>query len=439
MPVFLCLKLSGTKINAIIKYHFKFALLYCCLSCYTLPMTYIPRDIEPRLERLLASAPCVAVTGPRQAGKSTLLRHCLPDYRYVTLDDPFFQEQAHSDPLLFLDSLGERAIIDEIQLAPGLLAYVKIRVDENRSLKGRYVFTGSQQFGLIRNLSDSLAGRIALLELLPLSVAEKRRHLALSDSIALFSHAALTGSYPELVVDEAVDLRSWYASYLQTYLERDIRTIYNIGDLRDFQRFVRLLAARCGQQLNMSEYSRELGISVPTVKSWLSILEASRVVYLLPPYYSNLGKRITKAPKSYFLDIGLACNLAGVRDEAHLFNGPMAGHLFENFCLQETVKHFLSRGVQPPLYYLRTSNGLEVDLLIEPVAGTLVPVEIKLTKTPAPQLARTLTAFRESFAGLDPAPGLLLSLARETRHLSREVSLVTLDDYFQRLNAWTGP
>ena len=396
-------------------------------------MTYIPRDIEGRLERLLASSPCVAVTGPRQAGKSTLLRHCLPEYKYVTLDDPFFREQAHADPLLLLDSLGERAIIDEIQLAPGLLSYIKIRVDEERGGKGRYVLTGSQQFGLIRNLSESLAGRIALLELLPLSVAEKRRHLTLPDSIDLFRHAALTGSYPELVVDAAVDLASWYASYLQTYLERDIRTLYNIGDLRDFQRFVRLLAARCGQQLNMSDFSRELGISVPTVKSWLSILEASRVVYLLPPYYSNLGKRITKSPKLYFLDIGLACNLAGVRDEAHLFNGPMAEHLFENFCVQETVKFFLGKGEQPPLYYIRTSNGLEVDLLIEQSAGALLPVEIKLTKTPTPRMGKNIAAFTETFAPLGPRPGLLLSLAGEVRSLSRQVTSVTLDEYFARL------
>jgi len=396
-------------------------------------MTYIPRDIEARLERLLTSSPCVAVTGPRQAGKSTLLRHCLPDYHYVTLDDPFYREQALSDPLLFLDSLGERAIIDEIQLAPSLLSYVKIRVDNQRSVKGQYVFTGSQQFGLIKNLSDSLAGRIALLELLPLSVAEKRRHLTIPDAIGLFRHAALTGCYPELVVDQAVDLQSWYASYLQTYLERDIRTIYNIGDLRDFQRFVRLLAARCGQQLNMSDFSRDLGISVPTVKSWLSILEASRVVYLLPPYYANLGKRITKSPKVYFIDIGLACSLAGVRDEAHLFNGPMAGHLFENFCIQETIKFFLGKGIQPPLYYIRTGNGLEVDLLIEPSAGMLIPVEIKLTKTSAPQQARTLAAFSESFAQLGPSPGMLLSLADQTRPLTREVTAVTLDDYFDRL------
>ncbi|WP_160295221.1 ATP-binding protein [Geobacter sp. OR-1] len=401
-------------------------------------MTYIQRDIENRLERLLASSPCVAVTGPRQAGKSTLLRHCLPDYRYRSLDDPFYREQALADPHLFLDDLGERAIIDEIQLAPGLLSYVKLRVDERRDVKGRFVFTGSQQFGLIKNLSDSLAGRIALLELLPFSIAEKRRFLALPNAIDLFTDAALNGCYPELVVDQSVDRQAWYASYLQTYLERDIRTIYNIGDLRDFQRFVRLLAARCGQQLNMSDFSRDLGISVPTIKSWLLILEASRVVYLLPPYFTNLGKRITKAPKIYFLDIGLACHLAGVRDETHLFNGPMAGHLFENFCVQETVKFFLGRGEQPPLYYIRTGSGLEVDLLIEPSAGMLIPVEIKLTKTPSPNMARTLTTFRDSFASLVPAAGLLLSLADQPRPLTRDVAAVTLDDYFAHLQQVAG-
>jgi uncharacterized protein len=401
-------------------------------------MSYITRDIEAQLARLIASSPCVAVTGPRQAGKSTLLRHCLPTYTYVTLDDPFYREQANSDPQLFLDTLGERAIIDEIQFAPNLLSYVKIRVDERRSVKGQFVFTGSQQFGLIKNLSDTLAGRIALLELLPLSVAEKRQQLSIPDTPGLFRHAALTGSYPELVVDNTVDLQSWYASYLQTYLERDIRTIYNIGDLRDFQRFVRLLSARCGQQMNMSEFSRELGISVPTIKSWLSILEASRVIYLLPPYYSNLGKRITKAPKLYFIDIGLACRLAGVKDEEHLLNGPMAGPLFENFCVQETIKFFLGRGKQPPLYYLRTGNGLEVDLLIEPALGQLLPVEIKLTKTPASQHARTLASFSELFSQLEPAPGLLLSMTDSTRHLSRDVTAVTLDEYFMRLTQLIG-
>lgn len=396
-------------------------------------MNYIQRDIEAKLRQLLASAPCLAVTGPRQSGKSTLLRHCLPEYAYATLDDPLTRERAVSDPVFFLDTLGERAIIDEIQFAPGLLSHVKIRVDTRRGEKGRFVFTGSQQFGLIRNLGDSLAGRIALLELLPFSLAEKRRAREMSDASDAFVHAALTGSYPELVVDASVDKATWYGSYLQTYLERDIRSIYNIGDLRDFQRFIHLLAARCAQQMNMSDFARDLGISVPTVKKWLSILEASRILFLLPPYYSNLGKRITKAPKLYFLDIGLVCHLAGIRDREHLFNGPMAGPLFENFCIQETVKHFMHRGLVPPLYYLRTSNKLETDLLIEPAAGKLIPVEIKLTKTPSAKLARNITSFRALFADMRPAEGILLSLADRTTPLTRDITACSLDDYLERL------
>lgn len=385
---------------------------------------------------MLKSFPCVAITGPRQAGKSTLLRHCLPNYKYVTLDDPFSREQAYSDPLSFLDSLGDRAIIDEIQFAPGLLSYVKTKVDNNLSVKGQYVLTGSQQFGLIKNLSDSLVGRIALLELLPLSIAEKCMQLMFADTTDMFRHAALRGCYPKLVVDESVDLQSWYATYLQTYLERDIRTIYNIGDLRGFQRLVRLLAARCGQRFNMSDFSRDLGIAVSTVKHWISILEASRVIYLLYPYYANLGIRINKMPKVYFLDIGFACNLAGIRDEDHLFNGPVAGYLFKNFCVQETIKFFFERGEQPPLYYMRTSYGLEIDLLIEPLADVLVPIEIKLTKAPTPQLARPLVKFHEIFAQLSPSPGLLISLTRESCQLTPKVTAVTLDDYFERLQHW---
>ena len=360
-------------------------------------MKYVPRDIEEKLLGLLQAFPCLVLTGPRQTGKSTLLTHLLPDYRYVTLDDPLQREQALSDPRFFLDSLGERAIIDEIQYAPSLLSYVKMIVDSNRDQRGLFVFTGSQQFAMIRNLGETLAGRIALLELLPFGIAEKRRALDLPDTLSAFAHAALTGSYPEPALYPMADIHAWYSSYLQTYLERDIRTIYNIGNLRDFQRFLQLLAARCAQQLNLSEYSRELGVAVPTIKNWLSILEASRIVYLLPPYHANLGKRIVKAPKLYFLDIGLVAHLTGIRGRELLLKGPLAGPLFENFCIQETVKIYLHRGERPPLFYLRTAAGLEVDLLVERTFGKVVPVEIKLNKTPSASLASSLTEVCKGF------------------------------------------
>ncbi|HAA04982.1 MAG TPA: hypothetical protein DCZ69_13160 [Syntrophobacteraceae bacterium] len=392
-------------------------------------MKYIPRDIEDQLFGLLRAFPCLVVTGPRQSGKSTLLIHKLPDYRYATLDDPLARERASSDPAFFLDSLGERAIIDEIQYAPGLLSYVKMIVDQHREQRGRFVFTGSQQFAMIRNLGDTLAGRIVLLELLPFSVAEKRRGLDLADTLTAFTHAALNGSYPEPVLNPAADIQAWYSSYLQTYLERDIRTIYNIGNLRDFQRFLQLLAARCAQQLNLSGFARDLGVSVPTIKSWLSILEACRIVYLLPPYHANLGKRIVKAPKLYFLDIGLVSHLTGITSQDMLIKGPLAGPLFENFCIQETVKSFLHRGTRPPLFYVRTAAGLEIDLLIERAFEQVVPVEIKLNKTPSTSLAAPLLKLAKDFPQLSLHQPMLLSLADRTVPLTREVTAVSFDDY----------
>jgi predicted AAA+ superfamily ATPase len=396
-------------------------------------MTYIARQIEPKIKQMLHSFPSIAVTGPRQSGKSTLLINTLKSYNYVTLDDPLTREQAMSDPGFFLDSAGARAIIDEIQYAPQLLSYIKIKIDKHRERKGVYVFTGSQQFNMIKDLGDTLAGRIGLLDLLPFSVNEKKKGARLGNTLDYFVHAALTGSYPELVVDRRVDIQSWYGAYIQTYLERDIRSIYNIGSLRDFQRFMRLLAGRCAQVLNLSDFAKDLGISVPTIKNWISILEASRIIYLLPPYYNNMGKRVIKAPKLYFLDIGIVCYLTGIRDRHHLLQGPMAGALFENFCIQETIKQFFNRGLIPQLYYLRTSNDLEVDLLIEGPARSLLPVEFKLNKTPALQMGANISRFKKLFSPLNIQMGLIVSLTDKHIPLSREIAAITFDDYMGML------
>lgn len=394
---------------------------------------YIQRTIEKLLPGILATFPCLALTGPRQSGKSTLLRHALPEYRYVTLDDPVVLEQAHSDPVFFLDSLGEQSIIDEIQLAPGILSYVKMRVDADRSRNGRFVFTGSQQFGMIRNLGDSLAGRIALLDLLPFATDEMQQTESLSGGLELFAASCLTGAYPQLATTPGIDRRLWYTSYIQTYLERDIRTMYDIGSLREFHRFMQLLAVRCSQMLNMSAFATDLGVSVPTIKRWLSILEAGRIIYILPPHYNNLGKRITKMPKVYFLDTGLACHLAGVRDREQLLEGPMAGALFENYCLQETVKTFNNLGEQPRLSYVRTNNGLEVDLMIELQNMQTLPVEIKLSRTPTAALASGLTRYAALFAKATPADGLLLCLADGERHISRAITAIGVEEYLRIL------
>jgi hypothetical protein len=396
-------------------------------------MKYIHRHIEATVKNLINSFPSLAITGPRQSGKSTLLIHTLPQYRYVTLDDPLTREQALSDPLFLLDSMGDRAIIDEIQLAPQLLSHVKMQIDSNRKKKGRFAFTGSQQFTMIKNLGDSLAGRIALLDLLPFSVAEKKAALSLQGTIDCFVHACLRGSYPEPVIDNSIDIAAWYGSYVQTYLERDIRSLYNIGNLRDFQRFLQLLAGRCAQILNMSSFAKELGVSVPTLKNWLSILEASRIVYLLPPYYNNMGKRVTKSPKLYFLDCGLVCYLTGIKDKDHLIKGPMAGALFENFCIQETVKLYFNRGERAPLYYMRTNNGLEIDLLIERAFNVFVPVEIKFQKTPHASMGSNILRFKKVFPDFSVTEGIIVSLTDKSLPLHDDIAAMPFEKYLKKV------
>ncbi len=400
---------------------------------------YINRQIECVIKNLIKDFPAVALTGPRQSGKSTLLQNIFGGtYTIVSFDDPITRERAISDPRLFIESQGEKVIFDEIQYVPQLLSYIKMLIDSERYKRGRFIITGSQQFNLIKNLGDTLAGRIGLLDLLPFSIGEKKKvpflKARLSNIQNNFVHACLRGSFPEITVHSEIKSDVWYGSYIQTYLERDIRTIYNIGSLREFQQFLRLLAARCSQMLNLSSFANDLGVSVNTIKKWLSILEASRIIYILPPYYRNLGKRITKSPKVYFLDVGLVCYLTGLKNREYLFDGPLAGALFENFVIQETVKYFFNRGIRPGLFYLRTHNNVEIDLIVESDLQ-LFPFEIKLTKTPNINMANPIERFIKNFTKLKINKGKIIILGEQEMSLTKNVSVINMNSYLKGLDS----
>ena len=336
------------------------------------------------------------------------------------------RSQAETDPELLLDlpSGIPGLILDEIQYAPELFSRIKMRIDAARSKKGYWILTGSQQFQMMKGLSETLAGRIGLVELPTLCVREAFGDTATSK--ALFSAACLRGLYPELVADAQRNSGNWYAAYLQTYLERDIRTLYDIGNLREFERFLQLLAARCAQQLHLSHLASDVGVAVNTIRRWVSILEACGIIFLLQPWHANLGKRVVKTPKVYFMDCGLVCYLVRLRDAQHLLHGPMAGALFENLCIQEAVKRFLNLGERPRIYYYRDKDGLEVDLLVEETLGDVRPFELKLTQTPNQGHAESLVRF---MARQRIPEASLVTLTEHPKPLTRTVQVLPLRSF----------
>jgi hypothetical protein len=335
----------------------------------------LDRHLSTALQRLAASFPVVTVTGPRQSGKTTLSRSVFPDKPYVSLEDPAERAFAQEDPRGFLARFSHGAIFDEAQRWPDLFSWLQGMVDADRR-PGRFVLTGSQQFGLLAGVTQSLAGRVGVTRLLPLALAELLpSELAMIDLDALM----LRGFYPALHTPPILPA-DWFAAYVATYAERDVRQLLNVQDLSSFQRFLRLCAGRCGQMLNLSALAGEAGISHSTARAWLSVLEASDLVYLLPPYHRNFGKRLVKTPKLYFLDVGLAAWLLGIRDCGTLALHPLRGALFESLVLGEFLKARFNAGKPADLYFWRDNNGLEADLVFE-TAARLQTVEIKSGRT----------------------------------------------------------
>ncbi|MBZ4220257.1 MAG: ATP-binding protein [Chlorobium sp.] len=335
----------------------------------------IYRKLTATLQRLAKTFPVLAITGPRQSGKTTLAKAVFADKPYVTLEDPAERAFALEDAKGFLHRFRDGAIFDEAQRWPDLFSYLQGMVDED-PIPGKFILTGSQQFGLLAGVSQSLAGRVGMTALLPLSISELT---AASQSSLSLDTLIIKGFYPALHVRE-ISPADWFASYIATYIERDIRQVLRVHDLSVFQRFVRLCAGRNGQLLNLNALAGETGISHKTARSWLSVLESSYIVYLLPPYFRNFGKRLIKTPKLYFLDQGLACWLLGIRSPELLALHPMRGAIFESFIISEFLKSRYNQGLPPDLYFWRDNNGLEADIVFE--SGTkLQPVEIKSGQT----------------------------------------------------------
>jgi uncharacterized protein len=370
---------------------------------------YLHRKLEKILKVALEQFPAVLITGPRQAGKSTLLQHVLKGYNYVTFDDVLLRNLAESDPALFLKTYEPPLILDEIQYVPGLLPYIKMAVDRNRHKYGQYVLTGSQIFPLMKGVSESLAGRIAILQLYPLSWNEIP-HVDLFDEMKVGGQM-LKGFYPEFQVVHDLNPKLWHSAYLSTYLERDLRAMRNIQDLGQFQRFLVLLAARAGQLLNLNEIGKECGISQPTAKDWLKLLQATSIIYLLEPYARNLTKRIVKSPKLFFVDIGLLSYLLRIETIEQLIHSPFSGHVFENMVVMEHVKRFSEKGERAPCYFYRTSGGLEVDLLIDH-GDHFDAYEIKFSSNPNVGMTKSLAQFKTEY----PVKKAVLLNLRKDKH-----------------------
>jgi len=344
-------------------------------------MRVFERELKRQLVKAARQFPAIILSGPRRAGKTFLLRRTFPRASYHLLEDPDVLGRVKADPRGWLDELRTPAIIDEIQNAPELFAFIRTIVDREPRRTGRWLLTGSQEFSLMAGVSESMAGRAAVLQLAPLSFRETR------------SWSLLRGGFPEVVLRPRAR-QLWFSSYVQTYLERDVRSLLAVRDLATFRRFLTLLAARNGQLLNRSDLAAPLGVSVPTVSAWIGILEATGHLLLVPPFFESLGKRLIKSPKVYWIDSGLVCFLLGIESESELGRSPFVGSVFEGFVASEIVKSRQNRGLARQLYFFRDEQGLEVDFVTMGSGGSLHLIEVKWAKTIRPEDARSVLRLR---------------------------------------------
>ena len=388
-------------------------------------MKFFSRQIEASVHEAVRAFPAIVMTGPRRTGKTTVLRSLFPKTRYILLEDPDIQKRIQADPRGFLDDLKPPILFDEIQNVPELFDYIRTLIDQSPRKMGQWLFTGSQEAPLMRGVSESMAGRAAILQLLPLSLAE-------TDRVNLF-----LGGYPEVIArPSAHNLR--FSSYLQTYLERDVRAIANIRDLGVFRRFLAFLAARHGQLLNRSDLAASLGVSVPTISEWLQILDVTGQIMLVSPYFENYGKRLMKTPKVYIGDSGLACHLLGIQSKDELARSPFLGSLFEGFVAGEILKSQINHGRRKELYYFRDHQGLEVDFLFPGKNGALHLVECKASKTVHPGMAAPMNSLFKSMPNPSSIKRTVVHMASktgpETRAIFPGVEALNINRFVQSIN-----
>jgi hypothetical protein len=376
----------------------------------------IKRTLSAKLRALSEKFPIVSVIGPRQSGKTTLVKAVFPDMDYVNLENPDTLQFARDDPRRFLGNHPDGLIIDEAQRAPELFSYIQVITDEKPGTK-QFILTGSQHFLLIEKVTQSLAGRVALLTLLPLALEELSEHVRLPS----VDHLLYQGLYPRIWAQK-INPTDWYASYVQTVVERDVRLIKNIGNLDTFYRFVQLCAGRIGQLVNYASMGKQLGVATNTVRSWLSILMASFIVFLLPPHSRSFNKRVVKMPKLYFYDPGLAYYLLGIENPKQIMTHYMRGVLFENLIILELLKHRYNQGRRSNLYFWRDNNGREIDCIIEVGSGSLVPVEIKSAETIRSDFLKPLV-FWQKISGTPTGKSFLIYGGEEQQIRSQGIVL----------------
>jgi hypothetical protein len=384
---------------------------------------YIDRLLSPHLLKASRAFAAVLLTGPRQCGKTTLLRRLYPRAAHVLLEDPDVIGRVRTDPRAFMDSLCPPVILDEIQNTPELFNYVRTRIDAAPGRKGQWLLTGSQEAGLMQGVTESMAGRAAILHLMPLSVLESKKvHV-------------VRGGYPG-VINRPSSAEIWFRSYVQTYLERDVRAVTAIRDLGTFRRFLALLASRAGSILNKTDLAAPLGVSVPTITEWLNALEVTGQILLVPPFYENFGKRLIKSPKVYFVDSGLVCHLLGIGSVSALRTSPFHGPAFEGFVAAEIAKQQVNAGGRVQIFYFRDQQGLEVDFIVPRGPRRLALIEAKASTTIVPAMAQAITRLAGSITGYETQQ-LVVHRGTEAgaagRALAPGISAVTVPELLEEL------